>query len=280
MMYLLFVCITVFLSIPLKAEPIIRVFEPAIEIKPPSNSAKSKTIDVDQDGVLDFHFMVNNIPEYESVTFTGLLRQNHMIGDGDTNNIRNFFPLCLDEDVTLWADTEGLWYNGWDYKWQHAEYVTVAGYGFDGQGHWTDLTESKYIGFRFWKNNNFYYGWFEIFIPDVPNQCIIKRVAYEPQPNTAIKTGLNDLSVHVTQTSGFKVFPSITSDYIDIEFPVKQLAQYQMRIVNVIGENIMHIDKQNENIQNLYVGNLPKGKYYVVVRFKDYYFTKPFYVMY
>ncbi len=263
----------------LEAEVISKIFDPAIEIKPPVSSAKNKSFDINLDGEIDFYFTVNNFPDYESVTFGGVQKYNQMLGSGDTSSLWSFFPLCLDEEIEIWNESSGIWFNEWDDIWKHEESAVIAGYGLEGEGHWKGLTKSRFLAFRISKNNNFYYGWFEIYIPDTPNECIIKAMSYETQPNKAIITPKSDVSVSEQLPSLLHVYPNVATDNIKIEILDETVQKYDIVLVNTLGEQIhTFINQQNNNL-NLFVGDLPKGIYYVMIKSNKNVWTRPIILM-
>ncbi|MFH1051931.1 MAG: T9SS type A sorting domain-containing protein [bacterium] len=237
-------------------------------LSPAAGSGQNYQIDMNVDNAGEFYIQVNNMSEgYESVKIAGIIRGNQIAGDGDTNDVMNFFPLCLALNEVIGENTSYLWFNNWDEQWDHELSVAICGFGINEPGHWAGGLKDKYLGVRFIIQGNYHYGWLSIEIPAIPNTVTIKGFAYESTPNLPIKagetvTGFNENTNFVNSET--IISPNPASEYIEIKLSKSfELSEsYSIEIFNVYSEQ-MTVGIQNFEPLRIDISGFPVGIYFL-----------------
>ncbi len=104
------------------------------------------------------------------------------------SNNANIYPLNLEQDVLI--HPESIWFTNdkmtllWNYT-NHNGGSLSGG----GEGEWWDKDEFKYLGIKFYADNNPYYGWIRLNVNYSEHSITVADYAYNAQPSAAIFTG-------------------------------------------------------------------------------------------
>lgn len=123
----------------------------------------------------------------------------------------------------------------------------------------------KYIGFRLRSGAAFKYGWMKVSLSGTSSMTfVIKELAYQNTPNTAIKAG-QQFGVGIRQMEldeqAFTLYPNPVKTTLHIQSE-KEVELTQIRICSIDGKCIKEMDKPDLTLE-LDLSALAKGAYYI-----------------
>ena len=120
----------------------------------------------------------------------------------------------------------------------------------------------RYIGVKVNISGHIHYGW--ILVSYTTLKLTVKGFAYESTPNKAIKTGdKGNVGICVKQEeTSFTIYPNPAKKKFSIN--LKNIVNItNIKIINVLGSEVMKISMLNDNLRNIDISGLKKGIYFV-----------------
>ena len=127
---------------------------------------------------------------------------------------------------------------------------------------------TKYLGFRFIKDDENYYGWVELYLDYDTLRLInptltMKRMAYCTIPNYPLIVGQTDFTWDV-EGNGVKAFADVYPNPTIGVVTVTGTNLKQAEILNTLGQRVAMVQGQGETLR-IDIANLPAGVYFVNV---------------
>lgn len=128
-----------------------------------------------------------------------------------------------------------------------------------------DWQTDKYMGIRFQKSGEWYYGWVRIVISPDKLSFTVKDYAYNQQANEAINAGQNGSGINeytVNKNITISIHPNPVSTSTNIHFS-KSVQNATLKITNVKGQEIKTISSVFGNSIEMDRENLSNGIYII-----------------
>lgn len=283
-----------------RADAVYVDIEPDITL---DNGGEFATLDLNDDGILDFGFMNTDFTWYV-YPYGDIHFQRVMVNPFNANKIaasysstlysfRYYYPFALNEGVPI---NESLEFQDYFYQGMATRlfFITFSGIDTDPAGNWYPEMLDHYLGINFKDEfGHGHYGWIRCDVKDEGRTLVVKDYAYENRVNGTILTGdtigdttfekehVIDLdSLHqVVSTStntleGIGVYSFNATVYIT---NINSLGNTQVCITNMAGQVVCNeaVFKNNSSIS---LNEHPQGNYIITIRQGDKYLTKMVYI--
>ncbi len=129
-------------------------------------------------------------------------------------------------------------------------------------GTWAGATD-KYLGLKFVKASNTYYGWARLTVSGSSLNVVLKDFAYESTPNQQILAGATTTGFdkNVQDVLEVKTYPNPSSSLIKFSFKA-QNGNMQLILSDMLGRKVKEISiKAGVSAAELSVAELPEGIY-------------------
>jgi len=135
--------------------------------------------------------------------------------------------------------------------------------GDDTDPNFQDLGD-RYVGCKFSLGTNTHYGWVRVSF-DGNKTLTVKDYAYEATADTAINAGETGVTASIEEIdfdNYFRTFPIPAKNTLIIE-NIKNVQVNQIRIINLLGQNVLSKTKIDDNKIVIDVSQLKSGQYFM-----------------